>query len=201
MEVSLFWSLWRVTDAPQPTLNGSGSKELEMTTSRCTVVLVAAFALLTASHAFAAGATYSSKGFTCVQSTTFRGGMVTPNFPSLTSSTGYVENVYFLAMLYRYQNGAWQPYKQLPTTALSANPTTWYRGTVSAAGPSIIGGTMAFPSYWAVGNTFVINPGVFSVPPGYYVVREFYRWASGVRGDTYGKYQTPQGPQPYCLIQ
>ena len=145
-----------------------------MTTSRRTVVLVAAFALLTAINPDPAHA-YPEKGFRCVQSAT-TGGTVSVSWPSLTSISGSAENVYFLTMLHRWQNGRWEPYRMAPATA-SGYPTTWYAGMSNSAGPMLLN-TISNPYYFTVGGTWANEP-AFPVPAGHYAVLEYYGWTNG----------------------
>ena len=154
-----------------------------------TLVLFAGSALLMASDPSAAqaGPTYREKGFRCVQSAG-TGGTVTVMWPSLTSVTGGAEPVYFLAVLYRWQNGAWQPYRQLPATAQSAYPTTWYVGAANSAGPINLG-TISFPLYFSVGGRWALEP-TFPVPAGQYAVAEYYRWSNGISASAWATLQT-----------
>ena len=149
------------------------------------LVLVVAVALLTTSNPYAA-ATYREKAFRCAQSLT-TGGSVTVNWPSLTSVSGGAEAVYFLPMLYRWQNGEWQPYLYLPGTAQSA-PSTWCAGVADSGGP-VNQGTIDRPQYFAAGGSWASEP-FFQVPAGHYAVLEYYSWANGMIASTWATYQS-----------
>ena len=157
-----------------------------MTTSRRTAVLVAAFALLTAINPDSAHA-WPEKGFRCIAGPT-GGGTVSVSWPSLKTVSGAAESVYFIAVLHRYQNGGWEPYRIAPNT----NPVTWYNGTSDGSGPMLINGYTFF--HRGYGAT---EPN-FGVPAGHYAVREWYH-ESG-RG-TFSEWATLQSNSSWAWYQ
>src|SRR4051794_24933031 len=97
-------------------------------------VLAAAFALLTSINLYAApGATYSEKGFYCIQ-TAGGGGSLVVGWPSLTGSSTtsmtYTETVYFSVVVYRFNETTrvWDPYRFLPTGGNPSYVNNWYVG-------------------------------------------------------------------------
>jgi hypothetical protein len=169
-----------------------------MTTLRRTAVLVAAVALLTAINPDTAHA-YPEKGFRCYQGPT-TGGSVGVAWPSLTSLSGAMEPVFFVSVLYRWQNNAWQPYRQAPAPT---NPTTWYVGVSNAAGPINLG-TITYPAYFYLGSAIAAEP-TFPVPAGYYAVLEYYGFTSGRISQQWATLQTSNWYQPtnnlYCQVR
>jgi hypothetical protein len=169
-----------------------------MTRLRRAAVLAAVVALLAAINPRAAYA-YPEQGFWCDQWTT-GGGIVTVNWPSLTSVSGGAEHVYFLALLYRWQNGSWQPYQVTPAAGAS------YVGVSNSAGRVNLG-TIDNPRYFSVGGAWPTTP-VFVVPAGTYAVLEYYGWENNSTSSQWATLQSnnarawyhPSDTQ-YCTIQ
>jgi hypothetical protein len=144
------------------------------TTLRRTIVLVA-LALLTASTAHAQPY-YAEKGFHCVPDPYGRGGgSITVKWPSLTSTTANIENVYFSAYLYKYNTTTrqWDAVGMRPST-MTLDKTSWYWGRSNLSGPMNIG-TISYPGTFALGATIQAEP-FFAVGPGQYAVLEYYQW-------------------------
>lgn len=163
-----------------------------MTTSLKAVALAAVFALLT-SIPLNAGATYSEKGFYCVSNGLGTGGSLMIHWPSLTSVSGYPENVYFTAVIYRYDpaTGNDTVWAYAPGTMVYNNAYTWYVGRANSLG------NMAWaynqgPFYWKLNGALVMNPAI-SLGPGYYRVGEFFRWQNGYTASTWATFTTNQG--------
>jgi len=168
-----------------------------MTALLRTVVLVAAVALLTSSN-LNAGATYSEKGFWCISTATptaTYGGQLYIHWPSLTSTGYYVESVYFMAVIHRWNPNTqtFQEYANLPINprpVIPSNYLTWYYGLASAAGPVPLDTNY---NYWKAGfyGPLTGNPTV-ALPKGYYKVAEYYHWQTGANGSTWATFLPKQ---------
>lgn len=158
-----------------------------MTTSLRAIALVAVFTLLT-SIPLHAGATYLEKGFYCVSNTTGSGSLVI-HWPSLTSSGNYVESVYFMAVIHRWNPNTqtFQPYVNVPnypTAVVPSNYLTWYYGLAGPNGPIAL--DVKFGYKWKAGfyGPYTGNATV-ALPKGYYKVAEYYHWQYGKNGSTW----------------